>query len=409
MRRRATAAALVAVLAGPAGALAATPPADPVPPEASAAWLTDLLGPEDVFVDPALGIVDIDATLDILLGLVAAGLDVAAVDAVATRIATDVDVHTGATIDATYVSVTAKLILALAAAGRDPSDVGGSDLVALLAGRVGTDGRVSDRSALGDLSSPRSQALAVLALHRAGADPLLVLRAADALAVAACGDGGVPAEFDIQPCRTDTLTTALAAAALSAAADVAGADAALTGLRDDALAILLDAAADGDLDPWSAGITATALRAADRGPEADELAGGLARRLDGCEGTATGAIVDPEDPLRATVGVLLATSGATLSDLSTGTAAGPVPLDCTTDGDGTADGEAGEGVVADAGPTEDLAVSGNDATATRTGVPAGVAVALAIAVLALALLAGVPVLRRARRRDEAERAAARGA
>lgn len=408
MRRRAIAATLAAALLGPAQALAATPPQDTVPPEASAAWLTGLLGPDGTVVDPALEIVDVDATLDLLLGLVAAGVDQASVDRVAARLAADVDVHTGATIDATYVSVTAKLILALDASGRDPTDIGGRDLVSLLAGRVGADGRATDRSDLGDLSSPRSQALAVLALERGGADPLLVLRAADALAVVSCGDGGVPAEFAVDPCATDLLTTALAAAALASAADVAGADTALAALRDDALTVLLAAAAD-DPNPWVTGITVTALRAAGRAAEADDLADALAGLLDGCDASATAAVIGVDDPLRATVGVLLASSGATLSDLSVRGTSGPTPLDCTGVADGAATDTPGSVDASASTGAGDPAAPADGDTPTRDAVPAGVAVALATGVLVLALLAGVPVLRRARRRDEAERAAARGA
>ena len=412
MRRTAAAVALAlaaAVVIAPgtrASAQDATTAAE-VPPAASAAWLAGLLGPDAVLVDPALGVEDVDATLDLLLGLVASGAAGEVRDAVADRLAADAEVHTGGTIDATFVSATAKLVLALDAAGRDPRDADGTDLVALLAGRVGTDGRATDRSALGDLSTPTSQALTVLALARAQADPALVLRTADALAVAACADGGVPAEFDADPCTTDAVATALTAAALAASAQATGADAALAAARDDALAVLLDLDAAGVLEPWAAGLTATALRAAGRGPEADALATALAARVDGCDGGATAAVVAAEDPLRATVGVLLATGGSTLTTLVADAATVPAsPLDCTT----ASDAEAGGTDPAD-GPDDDASAgpANVDAAAAAGGSGGTAAVLLAAAVLALAVLAGVPVLRRARRRDEADRAAARGA
>ncbi|MGA1774585.1 MAG: hypothetical protein ACO4BW_03005, partial [Nitriliruptoraceae bacterium] len=258
---------------------------------------------------------------------------------------------------------------------------------------------------LGDLATPSSQALTVLALDRAGVDAAVVLRAADALAVAACADGGVPAEFDADPCAPHPGATALGAAALAAAADAAGADAALAAARDDALRLLLDLDASGDLDPWAAGLTATALRGADRGAAADALADGLAALVDGCDGGATAAVVAAEAPLRATVGVLLAGAGTTLRDLDAAAAtAGTATLDCTaaTEGD-DASAAADTADVDDVGPASE----GEDVTASGAGRPP--AAVLAAAVLAAAVLAGLPVLRRARRRDEADRAAARGA
>ena len=399
------AAALLLVTPHATAAAATAGPSDGVPPTASAAWLTGLLGPGAVVVDPALEVDDVDATLDLLLGLVASGGAGDTVSAVADALVADLDRHTGADLGATFVSATAKLTLGLAAAGRDPRDLDGTDLVDLLADRVGTDGRARDRSDLGDLSTPASQALAVLALDRAGADPALVLSAADALAVAACADGGVPAEFAAEPCVADPVTTALAAAALAAAADAAGTDAALAAARDAAIAALPDAAAAGTADPWAAGLTVTALRASGRDAEADALAAGLAQRVDGCDGGATAAVVDAADPLRATVGVLLATSGATLTELTRGEGAGAIPLDCSPEPDGAA---AASDDGAASTPSPDAAAP--DATTGDDGGAGGpVAVVVATAVLAIAVLAGVPVLRRTRRRDEADRAAARGA
>jgi hypothetical protein len=410
MRRTAAAVALAlaaaTIGAGGPSAAALDAPDDRVPAAASAAWLVGLLGPDAVLVDPALGVEDVDATLDLLLGLVASGAAGDTRDAVADRLAADAAVHTGATIDATFVSATAKLVLALDAAGRDPRDAAGTDLVAILAGRVGTDGRATDRAALGDLATPASQALAVLALVRSGADAALVLRAADALAVSACADGGVPAEFDAEPCTTGPVATALAAAALAAAADAAGADAALAAARDDALTVLVGLNADGDLGPWAAGLTATALRSVGRDGEADAVAAALAARIDGCDGGATAAVADDADPLRATVGVLLATSGRTLVDLTADVAAATAtPLDCSPGGDGPDAVADDEGDAVEAAGADDASSTDDDA-GDAGGAPT---VLLAAAVLGLAVLAGVPVLRRSRRRDEADRAAARGA
>lgn len=402
------AATVVTALAGGPAARAATPPAGAVPAAASAAWLAGLLGPEAAVVDPALEVVDVDATLDLLLGLTASGGAGDVRDTVAARLAADAELHTGGTIGATFVSVTAKLVLALDAAGRDPRDAGGTDLVALLAARVGADGRAADRSDLGDLSTPASQALTVLALDRTGTDPALVLRAADALATAACLDGGLPAEFGADPCTTDPVATALGAAALAAAADAAGADVALGAGRDDALAVLLSLDAAGDLDPWPAGLTATALRAAGRDDAATALTTALVARVDGCDGGATAAVTSSPDPLRATVGVLLATAATTLTELDgTGAAPGLEPLGCGTTGDDTTGGAGG----ADGTGSVDPVTADGDASGAGGGTAPdrGIAVTVAGLVLALALLAGIPVVRRAQRRDRADRAAARGA
>jgi len=373
-----------------------------VPSSATAAWLVGLLGPDAMVVDPALGIEDVDATLDLLLGLVASGAAGPTREAVADRLIADVASHTGTGLDATFVAATAKLALVLPAAGRDARDVGGTDLVALLSGRVGTDGRARDRSALGDLSTPRSQALTVLALARAGADPTVLLRAADALAGAACPDGGMPAEFDPASCTTDAPTTALAAAAFAASASGVGADVALADARDAALGVLLARDAAGDLDPWSAGVTTTALRAVGRDAEADAIADGLTSRLDGCSGGATAALIDA-DPLRATVGALLAASGATLIDL-TADGAGPpaAPLDCTPDAAAGTGAAEGSGATGGSGASDEAASGGTSDGAAADAASRRVTPAVvAVAVLGMVLLAGIPVVRSARRRERA--------
>ncbi len=361
-----------------------------VPPAASAAWLVGLVGPGGVVVDPALGVVDVDATLDLLLGLVASGSGGEAVGTVAEALADGSSDHTGASIDATFVSATAKLVIALDAAGLDPRDVGGTDLVAALAGRVGADGRATDRSALGDLTTPRSQALTVLALVRTAAEPAVVARAADALVDAACPDGGLPAEFGADPCTADLGTTAFAAAALAAAAAADGAVAGLATARDAALTVLMRPGA-ADTDALAAGLTATALRAAGRSAEADAITSSLTARFDGCAGGATGALLPSDDPLRATVGALLAASGSTLTDLTVSTDGGtPAPLDCTP----------GEAVRSDSTPTGGTDVTPDAVDDATSGTSSRrTAVAGATALLALALLAGIPVLRRSRRAD----------
>lgn len=355
-----------------------------VPPAASAAWLADVLTDGERMVSRDFGFDEVDLTLDVLLGLAASGAAGDVQERVLAWFTRDIAEHIGTAVDATYVAATAKGALAVMTFGADPRAVGGVDLIALLDDRVGTDGRVRDRGVLGDLSSTTSQALAVLALARAGADPVVTARASTMLAGTACDDGGFPAEFAVTPCTSALTETALAVQALAAAGGHD--DAVRSGAA--AIALLLDAGTLDERTPqgWQHGLAAQALRAAGESERAAGLTDALVTALDGCDGQASGALLDPLDPVRATVGVLLASSGATLTTLD-GSSSSPDarPLDCTPAV--TDDGTVAADVIA---PADDDAEA-EGPTSSRTA-PVLIALTLLVALVS----AGFPLVRRAR-------------
>jgi hypothetical protein len=123
----------------------------------------------------------------------------------------------------------ASLALAAVAGGRDPRAFGGSDLIHEIEESKTPQGQYLDP--VPDNAEPYTQALAMLALHAAGAD--VPADAAQWLADTQCQDGGwqfdAPAEQDDdEHCyqgsgdftRTDTNTTAYAVMALEVAPDV---------------------------------------------------------------------------------------------------------------------------------------------------------------------------------------------
>jgi hypothetical protein len=355
----------------------------PVPPAASAAWLAALLTDGERMVSRDFDIDDVDLTLDVLLGLAAARSASVEQQRILTWFSAGVAEHVGTAASATYVATTAKAALAAMAIGADPRVIGDVDLVALLLGRVDTNGRVTDRGGLGDLSSTASQALAVLALDRAGADAATTARAAAFLAATACADGGFAAELDTDACTATIVPTALALQALAATGGhddaLAAADAALAGMLEGGM---LDAAAP---EGWQLGLASQALRAVGEEDAAQRLADALIDRLDGCDGQASGALLDDRDPVRATIGVLLAASGATLTTLSNaGPTAGAPLLDCTASAASEPD-------------ATQSATPGDDASAEMTEVGTGLTpVAIGLVLLALVTVAGLPVIRRLR-------------
>src|SRR6266542_2728018 len=76
-----------------------------------------------------------------------------------------------------YAGAHAKLALVAEAQGVDPAAFGGRDLLAELRALQAKTGRFRDKSQYGDFSSGISQALAILALHRAGAGTTLATAA----------------------------------------------------------------------------------------------------------------------------------------------------------------------------------------------------------------------------------------
>jgi hypothetical protein len=393
-RRIATSMALALVLLPPpasttAALLPAARAADataPVPASASAAWLAALLTDGERMVSRDFDIDDVDLTLDVVLGLVAARSAGIEQQRILAWFSAGVEEHVGSAADATYVAVTAKAALAVMSTGGDPRVVGEVDLIALLLGQVGADGRVSDRGALGDLSSTASQSLAVLALDRAGADAATTGRAASFLARTACLDGGFSVELAGDVCAAGIVPTALALQALAA-----------TSSHDDVLArgtatllALLDTATwdSGIPEGWQLGLAAQALRATGEDTAAQRLTATLIDRLDGCERQGSGALLDEQDPVRATVGVLLAASASTMSTLDGGAPA-PVAslLDCS---------------AAESPAAADLGEQGTDDTAATAadGGPGLAPVAIGLVLLVLVAAVGLPVLRRLRAEHE---------
>ncbi len=170
----------------PRPALAATPtPQDST--RAAAGWLArQLVDGErfenvfgtDVFWDQGL-------TLDAILGFAAAGVSGAnAQQAIAWLARPEVLAnYDGDFDDDPTVGFTAgplaKVALAAEVTGKDPTDFGGVDLVALLLAMQGSNGRFTDSASFGDSVNAFGQALGVIAVHRTGAHPAAATSAGD--------------------------------------------------------------------------------------------------------------------------------------------------------------------------------------------------------------------------------------
>jgi hypothetical protein len=171
------------------------------------------------------GFVQYGTTVDIALGLAAAGTQPDALAAFLDEPET-VDAYThGAPFDredAVYAGPTAKLAVTASLLGLDPRDVGGEDLLANLAALESESGRFSDVSDFGDFSNVIGQSFAVLAQTAAtGLQPDDA--AIDFLLGARCDDGGFPIDFPANgACESSPDATGLAIQALDAADPVEG-------------------------------------------------------------------------------------------------------------------------------------------------------------------------------------------
>ncbi|WP_460835976.1 prenyltransferase/squalene oxidase repeat-containing protein [Nocardioides hungaricus] len=114
---------------------------------------------------------DIGGTIDVALGLDAAGAPASVVETISDAVAANVGGYIG-TGGEEYAGSTAKAAVLARAAGDDPTDFGGVDLIERLEGRVlttgATAGRTQDQSQYGDYASPFGQVYAVQALEAAG-------------------------------------------------------------------------------------------------------------------------------------------------------------------------------------------------------------------------------------------------
>ncbi|MFQ6173352.1 LPXTG cell wall anchor domain-containing protein [Oryzobacter sp. R7] len=170
-------------------------------------------------------------TIDAMLGLAASGVGADQLGQSLDYLEANVGGYMGADYDSTFAGPTAKAVIGVLAAGGDPTDAGGLDLVAELQATEGAvePGRFSDLPVdcgytTCDYSNTIGQALGIIALVRAG-EPLSVA-SVDFLVAQQCADGGFRGNLDAQTCVSDPDATAFAAQALVAAgAAEEGADA----------------------------------------------------------------------------------------------------------------------------------------------------------------------------------------
>ncbi len=136
----ATATAATLVSAAPA---VAAPTFDPGPRHDGAAWLTGELT-DGVIHNEQYGFDDFGLSIDVALGLDAAGQKPKVVNAIVRALAKNVDTYTtsGTSI---YAGATAKALLLAAEQGKNPRSFGGVDLVTRLEGRVATAAPITGR------------------------------------------------------------------------------------------------------------------------------------------------------------------------------------------------------------------------------------------------------------------------
>ena len=162
-------------LATPSQAAPAVPaPVDPVAGSTGADWLAGQLT-DGVVHNDQYAFDDYGLTIDVALGLAAAGGQDARVATVAGAVADHVDSYTtGVDYGSSdvYAGATAKALHLADVAGADPTAFGGTDLVARLEGLT-TDagpsaGRIADQSEYGDYANTIGQAFAASGLEAAG-------------------------------------------------------------------------------------------------------------------------------------------------------------------------------------------------------------------------------------------------
>jgi hypothetical protein len=287
--------------------------------------------------------------------------------------------YTGTATGGAFAGSLAKLALVATATGRDPRDFGGSDLLAQLTERMQGDGdaepgRFSDAGP-DDYSTPVGQALAVLALARAGED--VPAAAVDFLAGAACPDGGYPSAFVTEgaACTSDPDATGFALTALAAVVgtgDGGAAPQAATAARDH---LEQTRRPDGSWDAEgavnAAGIAASALHlvGADTGSTVAWLTD--AQLADGSFPVAPGG--DAGD-VRATTQAVLPLAGASLLSV----------------------GEGGQDEVSLAGPTSDPTAAAAADPKESGSAGAWLAALLGLGLLVLVLVAVLLTVRRRR-------------
>src|SRR5699024_8007175 len=160
---------------------------------------------------------DVGMSLDVLLALQAAEqapkTRTAIIDAAAKHINEYSSSPTDQGGDSVYAGSTAKAIVAAQAAGRDPADFGGVDLVERLESVVTDDGRIADDSEFGDHANVIGQAYAAEAL--AEADSAMAEPVRDFLLEQQCDSGAFTENFDAGCDEPSLDTTSIAVTALS--------------------------------------------------------------------------------------------------------------------------------------------------------------------------------------------------
>ncbi len=333
LRRVLVALLALALLSTPAYA---APSADPA--EAAAGWLaqqlvdgerlegawTDAEGVEHEFIDYG-------GTADVIIALAAAGVGATERTAATDWLLAEADNYSGLAFGAPSAGALAKLILALAADGRDPRTVGSDDYVAgLLALEIdeGDDvGRFADGSDE-DWSSSFTQALALLGLTRVEVEPSTA--AIGWLQDQICDDGGIRFSPDEGACIADPDTTALATHALLVVAPETA---------ERSVQWLLDNQNDdgGFGNANTTALAALAFASSDHGQADGALSAAqdyLVSLQDGCDGTATGMVSFDHDgsgdPIVATRQAVLGLRGASYAAItpSSSASAAPTGLAC---------------------------------------------------------------------------------
>ncbi|WP_405639704.1 prenyltransferase/squalene oxidase repeat-containing protein [Streptomyces uncialis] len=343
------------VTPGPSVTPSATPSASPSPTgpsgsvdlDAAAEWVRGRLTDGDHIAVDGSDEPDHMLTTEAAFALAAADGSGTALDKVTAFMAgrTDAYAYPGGDGEAPDTNAAARLALLASATGGDPRDMGGHDLVGDLTKHVcdkgPDDGAGPECTAVGDFRSAGyadGQALAVLALLRAGLEPPAA--SVSRLAALQCEDGGVSSVL-IRPgenCDGDPGTTGLVALVL----DRAGGH---TGTVDRAKRYLLGAQLASGAFPgytgsttgtaWTTGYAAQALRALGETGPADAAVGWL-----GTQQLPDGGFAFEEGgtdaAVYATSPAVLAGAGTSLLTLTreapqpTGTPTGPSPTPPTS-------------------------------------------------------------------------------
>lgn len=177
-----------------AGTPASAAPAGAGEEKRATQWLAGELGPDDLMVNEEFAFTDVGLSIDAGLALLGAGRKGAVARDIAAAAAGEVESYTqGGEFDpgAVYAGATAKLAAYTVLTGGDPTDVGGTDLVAQLEGVTADEGpsagRIADQSGFGDFANTIGQAFAATALSRAGSPEAGA--AVDFLLAQQCADG----------------------------------------------------------------------------------------------------------------------------------------------------------------------------------------------------------------------------